>query len=120
MGPSKLPHLREVSSNWISGCRIKKYLEPLTQEMLQQIHNAKKLEHEKQRVIKEARDEAQVRILQRRQQQEGRLNRIPLRQITCSPIIAPTEITGVIKHATTELSSDINMITETPQARELV
>ena len=87
-------------SNWISGCRIKKYLEPLTQEMLQQIHNAKKLEHEKQRVIKEAKDEAQVRILRRKQQQEGRLPRIPLQQITCIPTTAPEEMTKEVQHAT--------------------
>ena len=107
-------------SNWISGCRIKKYLEPLTQEMLAQIHNAKKLEQEKQRVIKEARDEAQVRILRRKQQQEGRLTRIPLRQITCTPTTAPEEMTREVQHATQELPVDINMITETPQAKELV
>ena len=54
-------------SNWISGYRIKKYLEPLTQEMLQQIHNAKKIDQEKRRVIKEAKDEAQIRFLKRKQ-----------------------------------------------------
>ena len=56
--------------NWISGCRIKKYEEPRTQEMLQKIHNAKALEKEQKRVIKEAKDEAQVRILKRKQQQQ--------------------------------------------------
>ena len=55
--------------NWISGCRIKQYEEPLTQEMLQKIHNAKALEKEQKRVIKEAKDEAQIRILKRKQQQ---------------------------------------------------
>ena len=27
--------------NWISGCRVKKYLRPLTMEMLEQMHNTK-------------------------------------------------------------------------------
>ena len=27
--------------NWISGCRVKKYLRPLTIKMLEQIHKAK-------------------------------------------------------------------------------
>ena len=31
----------EPMANWISGCRIKKYHEPLTQEILQRLHNAK-------------------------------------------------------------------------------
>ena len=27
--------------NWTSGCRVKKYLEPLTMEMLEHMHKAK-------------------------------------------------------------------------------
>ena len=47
--------------------------------MLQQIHNAKKIEQEKKRVIKEAQDEAQLGILKRKQQQARRYNNVPLR-----------------------------------------
>ena len=31
----------EPMANWISGCRVKKYHEPLTPEILQRLHNAK-------------------------------------------------------------------------------
>ena len=31
----------EIMSNWISGCRLKKYQLPLTNEMLERMHAAK-------------------------------------------------------------------------------
>ena len=42
--------------------------------MLQKIHNAKALEKEHKRVVKEAQDEAQVRILKRKQHQQRMQN----------------------------------------------
>ncbi|RYA38660.1 hypothetical protein [Enterobacter cloacae complex sp. GF14B] len=44
----------EEIPNWISGCRLKKYHLPLTQDMLQQIHQGKQQMKEKQRVREEA------------------------------------------------------------------
>ena len=40
----------EKMPNWISSCRVKKYLEPLTMEMLEKLHEnkeRKRLEHNK-------------------------------------------------------------------------
>ncbi len=70
--------------NWISGCRIKKYEEPLTQEMLQKIHNAKALEKEHKRVVKEAQDEAKIRILKRKQQQQRMQHQMVVQMINAT------------------------------------
>ena len=52
--------------NWISGCRLKKYHLPLTQDMLLKIHLEKERTKEKAQVVEEAQAEAKERIAKRR------------------------------------------------------
>ena len=47
--------------NWISGCRLKKYYTPLTQEQLKTLHEAKWRKRNKQLKAETAREEAKQR-----------------------------------------------------------
>ena len=69
----------EEMPNWISGCRLKKYLIPLTQEMLMKIHMEKQRTREKARVVEEAQEEAKERIAKRRLLQQQRLQGTQIR-----------------------------------------
>ena len=48
----------EEMPNWISGCRVKKYFEPLTTEMLQRMHAAKGRALNKKKMIEDAQRES--------------------------------------------------------------
>ena len=52
----------EIMSNWISGCRIKKYHLPLTNDMLERMHAAKNRKEAIKRQKKEAQAEAKEQI----------------------------------------------------------
>ena len=52
----------ETMSNWISGCRIKKYELPLTNEMLEHMHEAKNRKDAAALQREEAQAEAKERI----------------------------------------------------------
>ena len=47
--------------NWISGCRLKKYYTPLTQEQLKTLHDAKWRKRNNQLKAKMAREESKQR-----------------------------------------------------------
>ena len=49
-------------SNWISGCRLKKYHLPLTNEMLERMHAAKNRKEAAALQKQEAQDKARERI----------------------------------------------------------
>ncbi|MCO5580212.1 hypothetical protein L7F22_034078 [Adiantum nelumboides] len=67
-GAIKLATLKgEEMPNWISGCRLKKYHLPLTTEMLEKIHSAKQRKNKLNEIKAEAREEARIRILKRKQ-----------------------------------------------------
>ena len=44
----------EPMANWISGCRVKKYHEPLTPKILQRLHNAKERKQKEAQMKKDA------------------------------------------------------------------
>ncbi|KAH7428004.1 hypothetical protein KP509_10G070900 [Ceratopteris richardii] len=52
----------DILPNYISGCRVKLYQEPLTEEMLMRLNTAKKRKEEELRVREEAQAEARERI----------------------------------------------------------
>ena len=52
----------ETMSNWISGCQIKKYELPLTNDMLERMHDAKNRKEVVEMQKAEAQDEAKERI----------------------------------------------------------
>ena len=57
----------EIMSNWISGCRLKKYHLPLTNEMLERMHAAKNMKEAAASQKQDAQDEAQERIKKNKQ-----------------------------------------------------
>ena len=59
----------EPIANWISGCRIKKFHEPLTQEILARLHAAKSRKERLENAKQEAQAEAKARALKLRQRQ---------------------------------------------------
>ena len=58
----------EPMSSWISGCRLKKYNEPMTEEMLQRLHATKERENQQELIKKNAHKEAQERAARLRKQ----------------------------------------------------
>ena len=48
----------EEMPNWISGCRIKKYYQPLTEQELDRLHKAKWRYEKRQLVAQKAQQEA--------------------------------------------------------------
>ncbi|RYA43690.1 hypothetical protein DD606_25255 [Enterobacter cloacae complex sp. GF14B] len=56
----------EPIANWISGCRLKKYNFPLTNELLERMHATKQRKIKQQQVIDEAQEEARLRVLKRK------------------------------------------------------
>ncbi|RYA70906.1 hypothetical protein DD595_25390, partial [Enterobacter cloacae complex sp. 4DZ3-17B2] len=56
----------EEMPNWISGCRVKKYLLPLTQDLLLKIHQEKLRVQKKKKIVEEAKAEAKERMEKRR------------------------------------------------------
>ncbi|MCO5571124.1 hypothetical protein L7F22_024856 [Adiantum nelumboides] len=66
-GAVKLSTLdREPMANWISGCRLKKYQLPLTNELLERMHAAKQRRIKRQQIVDEAQEEARIRVLKRK------------------------------------------------------
>ena len=51
----------EQMPNWISGCRVKKYLEPLTLDMLERLHKAKERANASNKKRQDAITEAKAR-----------------------------------------------------------
>ena len=49
----------EPMTIWISGCRLKKYHDPLTQDMLQRLHTTK--EQNKQKIEQKAQAQAEAK-----------------------------------------------------------
>ncbi|MCO5578912.1 hypothetical protein L7F22_032761 [Adiantum nelumboides] len=67
-GAIKLATLEgEEMPNWISGCRLKKYLLPLTSDMLAKILSAKEQKKKVEETKANAQEEAKIRILKRKQ-----------------------------------------------------
>ncbi|WP_165303672.1 hypothetical protein, partial [Enterobacter cloacae complex sp. CH23B] len=56
----------EPMANWISGCRLKKYNLPLTNELLERMHAAKQRKMKQQQVINEAQEESRLWVLKRK------------------------------------------------------
>ena len=56
LSPSRAVHLAtldgEPMASWISGCRLKKYYEPLTQEILNRLHATKERNKQKAEIKK--------------------------------------------------------------------
>lgn len=50
-------------ANWISGCRIKKFHEPLTEEILARLHAAKERKQQKEDDKQKTQTEAKERVL---------------------------------------------------------
>ena len=48
----------EPMSSWISGCRLKKYKEPMTEEILQRLHATKERKSQQELIKKKAQEEA--------------------------------------------------------------
>ncbi|KAH7433200.1 hypothetical protein KP509_07G059000 [Ceratopteris richardii] len=69
----------DVLPNYISGCRVKLYQEPLTEEMLMRLNTAKKRKEEELRVREEAQAEARERI------RRNKLRRLGLEVNTKAP-----------------------------------
>ena len=55
-------------SSWISGCRLKKYNEPMTEEMLQRLHVTKERKIQQDTIKKNAQEEARERAARLRKQ----------------------------------------------------
>ncbi|WP_176691493.1 DDE-type integrase/transposase/recombinase, partial [Enterobacter cloacae complex sp. GF14B] len=78
----------EEMPNWISGCRVKKYLLPLTQDMLLKIHQEKLRVQKKKMIVEEAQAEAKERmekrrLLRQKQRNEGaiRINAVSITEM---------------------------------------
>ena len=56
----------EIMSNWISGCRVKKYYTPLTTKELEHLHKAKWRQEKRRLVAESAREEARERARKQR------------------------------------------------------
>ena len=56
----------EHMPNWISGCRVKKYLEPLTREMLERLHQANECKCKAENHIQQARAKGKAREANRK------------------------------------------------------
>ncbi|MCO5551444.1 hypothetical protein L7F22_004947 [Adiantum nelumboides] len=56
----------EPMANWISGCRLKKYNLPLTNELLERMHAAKQRRIKRQQIIDEVQEEARIQVLKRK------------------------------------------------------
>ncbi len=56
----------EQMPNWISGCRVKKYYEPLTLEMLERMHKAKERKRLEAKQIQAAKAEGKAREAKRK------------------------------------------------------
>ena len=60
----------EPMANWISGCGLKKYHEPLTQDLLERIHAAKQRKKRREDVKTSAQAEAKARALKLKQKRQ--------------------------------------------------
>lgn len=65
-----------LMNNWISGCRIKKFHEPLTPELLARLHAAKTRKQRLDDMKKTAQEEAKARALKIRQRQRPHMGQI--------------------------------------------
>ena len=76
-GAVKLETLEgEEMPNWLSGCRIKKYHEPLTNQQLKTLHKAKWRKETKELTIKLAQEESKQRALKLKQRKEQMQTRV--------------------------------------------
>ncbi|MCO5559629.1 hypothetical protein L7F22_013230 [Adiantum nelumboides] len=71
----------EPMANWISGCRLKKYHLPLTNELLERMHAAKQRRVKRQQIIDEAQEEARIRVLKRKAALKNRQFPIPMNNL---------------------------------------
>ena len=69
---------REPMSSWISGCRLKKYKEPMTEEMLQRLHATKEKKNQQELIEKNAQEEAQERAAKLRKQWANAQKRVAI------------------------------------------
>ena len=58
----------EPMSSWISGCRLKKYKELMTEEILQRLHATKERKNQQELIKKKAQEEARERATKLRKQ----------------------------------------------------
>ena len=88
LSPSGAVHLATLDgvpmANWISGCRLKKYKEPLTEEILKRLHATKerKKKHEKMKSL--AQQEAKERAAKLRRQRLGIQNKTMIQVLKAS------------------------------------
>ena len=54
----------EPMSSWISGCRLKKYKEPMTYEILQRLHATKERKKQQEQIKEQAREAKRTRTSQ--------------------------------------------------------
>ena len=71
----------EPMSNWISGCRLKKYKEPLTDEILQRLHVARERKTKYENMKQKAQEEARERAAKLRKQWATTQNRTTIQVI---------------------------------------
>lgn len=57
----------EPMANWISGCRLKKYHEPLTPDLLERLHAPKQHKQRREDIKSTAQAEAKARALKLKQ-----------------------------------------------------
>ena len=71
-------------ANWISGCRLKKYKEPLTEEILKRLHATKERIKQENKMKAQAQREAKERAAKLRRQRLGLLNETRIQVIKAS------------------------------------
>ena len=79
LSPSGAVHLATLDgvpmANWISGCRLKKYKEPLTKEILKKLHATKERKRKHENMKSAAQKEAKERAAKLRKQRGGIQNK---------------------------------------------
>ena len=71
-------------ANWISGCCLKKYKEPLTDEILRRLHATKEHKRKHENMKNLAQQEAKERAAKLRRQRVGLLNKTTIQAIKAS------------------------------------
>ena len=106
-------------ANWISGCRLKKYEEPLTDEILRRLHATKERKQKHENMKDLAQKEARERAAKLRGQRARFQNKIMIQAIKTSTqttnVLKPYILVEIGNNRTTELAlvdtgADINTI----------
>ena len=123
LSPSGAVHLATLDgvpmANWISGCRLKKYKEPLTEDILKRLHATKERKKKHDNMKSLAKKEAKERAAKLRRQRLGIPNKTTIQVLKASEssshILKPYILVEIGNKQTTELAlidtgADINAI----------